>query len=356
MRSTVFLLLVGLLGLNTCVKEITFEVDKIGGQLVVDGLFTNDTSTQVVRIGRAALQDRIPIPVQDAEVSIINGEGWEAYYSESAEKPGTYLLPFGRMPAEPGQSYHLRVRLANGTIYESIPEVMPAAPGRLERSYYELEKRAVVKEGAILTEELFINIRADVDLTAAPAAPYFLRWDVEEVYKLSPTDFPDPFGFTPPPCYVYVYTSGDDLNLYDSRENAPARLTNFALGSQRIDNTFIEKHWFSVYQRSLTLAAFAYFNKIDQLLANTGTIFDTPPAPVPGNMRNVQQADEEVLGYFTVASSQVQRFATYRFDIPIEMEDECLYNSWKPSSMDYPRRCLRCETVRNSTFVRPDFF
>lgn len=356
MRNSIYLVLFCLISLSNCIKEITFPVEKIGGQLVIDALFTNDSSTQVVRIGRAAFQDRIPIPVQDAVVSIVNGDGFEAFYTESDEQPGTYLLPFGSMPAEAGQSYQLRVLLTDGSTYESSFEEMPTQPGNLEQVYYEFENRQVLNEGAILTEELVINIFADVDLSQAPAEPYFIRWDVEEVYKLSPTDFPDPFGFIPPPCYVYVYTSGDDLHLYDGRANQAARLTNLSLGFQEIDLTFVEKHWFSVYQRSLTPEAFDYFNKIDQLLANTGTIFDTPPAPVPGNFRNIQQVEEEVLGYFTVASSQVKRFATFRFDIPVELEDECLYRPFKPSSEDYPRRCLRCETVRNSTFVRPDFF
>ncbi|HKK76688.1 MAG TPA: DUF4249 domain-containing protein [Saprospiraceae bacterium] len=356
MRNSILFLFFCFLSLNTCIKEITFPVDKIGGQLVIDALFTDDSSTQVVRIGRAAFQDRVPIPVQGAVVSILNGDGEEAFYTESNEIPGTYLLPFGSMPAEVGQSYQLRTLLTDGSQYESAFEQMPAQPGNLEQVYYKFENRQVLNEGAILTEELVINIFADVDLSQAPSEPYFLRWDVEEVYKLSPTDFPDPFGFIPAPCYVYVYTSGDDLQLYDGRANQAARLTGLPLSFQEIDETFVEKHWFSVYQRSLTPESFDYFNKIDQLLANTGTIFDTPPAPVPGNFHNLQQAEEEILGYFTVASSQVKRFATFRHEIPIELLDECLYQSWKPSAEDYPRRCLRCETVRNSTFVRPDFF
>lgn len=345
-----------MLSMPACIKEINFEVEKIGGQLVVDGLFTNENTTQMIHLGRAAFQNSIPLPVQGAQVSIVNGLGKEAFYTESDDRPGTYLLPYDSMAAEIGQSYQLRIALPNGTLYESDPELMPAQPGELSKVYYELGRRQILKEGSNLTEELIINLLADVDLSQAPAEPYFIRWDVEEVYKLSPTDFPDPFGFLPPPCYIYVFTSGDDLHLFDGRMKRPAPLNRLPLGFQRIDQTFVEKHWFSVYQRSLSVGAYNYFKKIDQLLANTGTIFDTPPAPVPGNIHRVERSEEEVLGYFTVASSQVKRFPIFPYELPVELENTCRYSPFKPSPDDYPRACLRCETVRNSTFVRPDFF
>ena len=74
-------------------------------------------------------------------------------------------------------------------------------------------------------------------------------------------------------------------------------------------------------------------------------------------MYNVDDAEEEVLGYFEVASGSVIRFVTFRSDIPFEQALECQYDpglGFNPNN--YRDYCINCLLIRNSTLIRPDFF
>ncbi|MEO0339149.1 MAG: DUF4249 domain-containing protein [Bacteroidota bacterium] len=340
----------------SCIDPIEFETERVGGELVIDGMFTNEPVTQTVKVGRAAFRARIPIEVSNARVRIYNGDGDFADYQENMENRGTYELPAGVMPAVIGQSYYLEVITPDDEVYVSTPEIMPSQPGTLDTIYYEFGTERTVDENAIISEDQVIRIFGDVDLSQAPDEPYFLRWDVEEVYLLSPTDFPDPFGFIPPPCYVSVFTTAADLLLYDGTNKTPTVLDGIPLGQQVVDRAFVEKHFFSVFQRSLSPEAFEYFDRVDQILNTGGNIFDTPPAPIPGNFTNTSNPEDIALGYFSVVSSEVKRLRTFLTDLPIPLSRECLYTGDRMFVADYPAYCTDCLRLRNSTLVRPPFF
>jgi hypothetical protein len=348
-----------LLCLNTfaCVEQIDFPVERTGGQLVVDGGITDSEEAQFVKLSFTAESDRVPVPVEDAQVKIFDDLGQSEDYFHDGETPGTYALYGNVVQGRIGRTYYLQVILSDGRVYRSAPEKMPSHPVSMESIDYDFSIQEKVSETSIISQDLHIDVFMDVDLSEAidQDQEVFLRWDVEEVFLLTPTDFPDPFGNVPPPCYVYVYTSATDLRLFDGSENRSTRLNDLQVASRAIDFSFREKHYFSVYQKSLTQEAFQYWRKVDALLSNNGNIFDTPPAPLPGNMYNVNDPEEEVLGYFEAASQRVIRFKTYREDIPLDQILECQYSPAKFYSQ-YPDYCLDCLTIRNSTYRRPDFF
>lgn len=349
------ILLILFLILPSCVEQISFPVRRLGGQLVVDGSITNLDGSQVVKLSFTSNSARIPEPINDAQIRIFDDEGNSEAYIHDEKHPGTYILPSNTVKGEIGRTYYLEINLSDGRVFRSVPEKMPAHPAKLDSIYYDFSIQQEVSESAIISEDLYIDAFINVDLSEAGREDLFLRWDVEEVFLLSPTDFPDPFGSVPPPCYVYVYTSDDDLNLFDGSKNKPAFINSLQIASQKIDYGFREKHYFSVYQKSLSRESFEYWKKIDALLSNVGNIFDTPPAPIPGNIYNVNDKEDEALGYFEAASVSEIRFRTFRDDIPVDQILECKYEVYKSFS-DYPDYCLNCLTPRNSTYARPDFF
>lgn len=349
------LLLLLCLMASACVEQIDFPVERAGGQLVVDGGITDSGGQQYVKLSFTSESDRVPVPIEDAQVKIFDDRGQSEDYFHHEEDPGTYLLYGNQVKGEIGRTYYVQIILSDGRVYRSVPEKMPAHPVRMESIDYDFSIREKVGETSILSEDLYIDVFIDVDLSAATEREIFLRWDVEEVFLLTPTDFPDPFGNVPPPCYVYVYTSATDLQLFDGSENRAAALQGMQVASRAIDFSFREKHYFSVYQKSLTPEAFQYWRKIAALLSNTGNIFDTPPAPIPGNIYNINDPTEEVLGYFEATSQSVIRFRTFRSDIPVDQILECQYSPSKFYN-EYPDYCLDCLAIRNSTYRRPDFF
>lgn len=343
-----------LLLFSSCIERINFPVERVPGIVVIDGTLSNEDGLQEVRVGLTAASARVPIPVSDAQVRLYDGQGNFENYVRDFTKEGTYILQGERLKGEIGKTYFVEVELANGETYRSRPERMLEQQAILEDIYYDFSIEKESNGQGIVFENLFINAYIDVDMSQADSS-FFLKWDVEEVFLLTPTDFPDPFGYIPPPCFVYKYTSAADLNLFDGFQNKVERLQRLKVGRQLVDWTFREKHYFTVRQRSMNQEAFEYWEKADNLLSSVGNIFDIPPAPLPGNLYNVNDPDEEVLGYFDVSSTSLKRFRTFRNDIPIDQILECLYSPAKRFDA-YPEYCLDCLSVRNSTHTRPDFF
>lgn len=85
-----------------------------------------------------------------------------------------------------------------------------------------------------------------------------------------------------------------------------------------------------------------------ELVNNTGSVFDTPPAPIRGNIQNVNDPDEVVLGNFEVANVKLTRIYTTQADVPFFIPEVCTYSPTRRLD-DYPKTCLRCSEFENSS-------
>jgi hypothetical protein len=112
---------------------------------------------------------------------------------------------------------------------------------------------------------------------------------------------------------------------------------------------------FSVYQTSLTPDDFEYWRKVQLLLSQAGSIFDTPPAPIEGNISNEQNSKEIVLGFFEASNVTIDRFAVFPFNIPFYIAQPCTYVPGKPDEF-YTKECLDCLSLPNSTLEQPVWF
>ena len=67
-----------------------------------------------------------------------------------------------------------------------------------------------------------------------------------------------------------------------------------------------------VQQMSLSANAFRYLKLIEDQSENTGTLADTPPAPIKGNVKNTKNSNEIVLGYFSASAVSEIRYMMNR--------------------------------------------
>ncbi|MFZ5999848.1 MAG: DUF4249 family protein, partial [Bacteroidota bacterium] len=182
------------------------------------------------------------------------------------------------------------------------------------------------------------------------------KWSLEEAFLLSPTDFPDPFGTIPPPCFVVQNPDPQRVTIFDARETTKTTIENLLVCSRILDWSFLERHYFTVYQSSITDEAYEYWRKVNVLANQVGSIFDTPPALIVGNVKNAANPDEMVLGFFQAANQTYSRFFTTRDDITFPFNPEQCTFDGSYNSLDYPTRCIDCTSVRNSSYSRPDYF
>ena len=57
----------------------------------------------------------------------------------------------------------------------------------------------------------------------------------------------------------------------------------------------------------MTRDAIEYWRKVNILANQVGSIFDTPPAEINGNIKNLNNQDEKVYGYFQTVNETYHR-------------------------------------------------
>ncbi|MFL0682181.1 uncharacterized protein DUF4249 [Algoriphagus aquaeductus] len=357
-------LLIVLVLFNSCVEKIEFDLDRLDRErLIVSGTLTDLAETQFVYLSQTTSNARqpfledgdkglftlndLPRPVSRARVRLHSRElglSWE--YRET--KPGTYELS-GFLPPRPGLEYELEIWVQE-KVYRSQPQRMPEVVGEDQLSFS--FERARLENNP---EAALIAIATEVTLPNQTGG-YYLRWTVEEVYFWDLTFFPNPFNTPPPPCYVTEISDAARITLVNGDLlNRPGAVSSQILAKRLVDQSFLSRHYFNVKQLSITKDAHDYWRKVRQLVNNTGSVFDIPPAPIRGNMYHVDDPEEVVLGYFEVAKAKITRIYTTRADVPFFLEEVCEYVPGKRAT-EYKPTCLSCNVFPNSTSQQPEWW
>jgi hypothetical protein len=342
--------LVGIILLAGCIQPIDLATDYIGGQIVISGAISNDPDDpQYLDIGITAETTRLPLPVDDAVAYLFDNQGTRVPYTFIGN--GRYKLQ-DNFRGVPGVSYRLEVTLSDGRFYQSEPEKMPWQTASLDaKGQFKIVQLTDI-EGAVTSRPL-IDITADIQLPEDENL--YLRWSMSEVYIRNPTDFPDIFNSIPPPCYISGEVDPQRIALFNGAENSTKKLVDFQLGQRLVDNTFLEKHYIIVQQHSITFEAYDYWRKTDLVANRTGSIFDTPPAELLGNLKCITNPGQKVYGYFEARNTATDRFYTLPSDISVYIEPFCYYVPDKPLYL-YAPECLDCLSLPNSSWQRPDWF
>ncbi len=324
-----------------CVAPIEVKTERDAGQLVIDGFITDGQGPHKVRLSRTSNKKQLSEPVVGALVVLRDHLGQSELLQETAE--GVYTHIGDNIKPVSGGAYHLEITLGSAK-YATRPDTLPALVGS-DTAWFRVSRR----NGLQVVDVLAASTLPKSD------KPLFIQWVVEEVYLFSPIDFPDPFNSIPPSCFVFAMADPQRLNLYDGRQFNATFIEQHLLAQRDVDHTFLERHFFNIYQRSLSEPAFRYWFQVDQVANQSGSIFDLPPAPVLGNGFRVGDSSEQVLGYFAAVKEDTTRFNTYRADFPDIWMDPCIYERFKPIER-YPRECVNCLEQRGATYEKPPYF
>lgn len=342
-QAVLFLVMVG------CLEPIGVATEDASGQVIITGQVSTIEHRTEVNVAQTAGADRKAEPLSGCAVRIVDdlGNFWDC--NERAE--GLYK-PLGLIGL-PGRTYHVEVRIPGGEQYRSEPEKMSAVIGT-DELVYDFSDEAYIDADGTPSTALFINFRSRVNLQQ-PEAPYYLKWTVNEVFLLVPTDFPDPFGVVPPSCYVTRTTDPQRVVIFDgSRKESLDR--EFLIATRLADRkSFHSKYSAYIYRSSVTPAAYEYWRKVGVLVSSVGSIFDTPPAEIDGNIFKPSDLSETVYGFFQASNETYRRITLQPGDMPYTAIEYCEYNNAKFLN-EYPGECLNCLNFANSSFFEPELF
>lgn len=284
-KSFLFLLIVVATG---CVDPFTTKTERITERIVVEGGITNQAPPYSVTLTKTANfsqnLDGIPRHISGATIKVCDGEGNCIPFFEVSN--GHYQTATNAQRGQIGKTYHLEVTTADGKRIASFPEQLNSSPPIL-RGYSEYDPETVLQDGFTVY----------VDTDDPPSERNYYKWETENYYPYS-----ERFCFTRFYERNIQYIASDKNVDGNIISRAPVEVV--ALSSS---STFVVQ----VYQLAITANAYEFLDRIKKQANTSGSIFDPPPTFLRGNLYNVEDDSDEVLGYFIVAGAS-------RIDIVID--------------------------------------
>ena len=317
-KRLVYGLLFLLLG---CVEPYKLKVEDGPQLLTVEGILHTGPGPHLIRITRSSTYGGtnrgLIQPVLGAVVEITDNEEQKVSLEENLSSKGNYFTPQG-FRAEVGKSYTLKIQTREGQTYTSQPERVESVPpieNLLIRTVtIPVEGKTNPRSGVQLISEFkdpadqknyyFFRISPIIHILQARPDLYVIRETREPAPK--------------PCCYVCYRTEAvENQGLFIAQDNDFNGLT------ARIPGAFIEDEGLRFVQRlrvdlkqySISEEAYQFLRFVKQQTEIKGSIFDTPPATIRGNMSNINDPEEVVLGYFISAGESVKRIYINREDL-----------------------------------------
>ncbi|MCY7353098.1 MAG: DUF4249 domain-containing protein [Cytophagaceae bacterium] len=293
--------------------------------IVVEGVITDADQPQFILLSRSkgdSLTGRPGYqPINGARVEVLVDSTQVVSCQQTA--PGLYQLPDG-FRGRPGHRYQLRFTLTNGTRYASSVETMPAVPP-IQNVYDRFNAQSIPTDKFGIFQaanDVFIDLQDPADVRNYYRWDWML-WERQEVchscqngeYYINDAKgnlledcIPDPksFGYVMPifrdyvcrtPCWEILFSA--QLKLFADIYTDGGPLTEWRVA--QIPYYQYTPCLVEIRQLALTAGAYRYYKLLDDQTQKTGSLVDTPPAPLVGNVRNLTNEREHVIGYFTAS-------------------------------------------------------
>lgn len=328
---------------TSCIDEITFETERSGGQLIVDGGIYNHEGPYSLELSMTNEELALPVPISGAKIELVDGNGTREFYTES--HPGVYTIPGNLIKGERGETYHIEMTIPDGRKFRSIPETMPLSNGQTETIVEATAEQEPSASGR-LRDVPAVNIYTNTQLPDSNDELFF-KWDVQSVFSFRENEPTHPLGPQPKTCYVTQSTDPQVVSLLSTDQVETDFIQNKLLVSKRVKALeFYRRHVFSVILSSITERRYNYWSQVDQMINQTGTIFDAPPATVRGNLYNVDDENEIIFGYFEAAVKDTSHSFVTKQDFRIYIPNPCPAHE----------ACNNCLILDNSSLERPHYF
>ncbi len=323
-KYTIYLILI--VALPGCIDPFFPEIDEEQILLVVDGMLTDQEGYHKVRISRStSYSEPAYTPEQGCQVDIRDGEGNTVVLMES--EPGLYEQFVEQSFLRTNTAYQLHIRTTDGKEYLSEADSLLLCPP-VNKLYYEQEVRETYDPDF---PHYGIQFYTDLHIPDKYASNY--RWELEETWEYHA------------PYTIRFYYVGRIMDLgFDSdslmycwkteKVNAIHTISAGHIEGNDVNkiplayvsnqsNRLKVKYSLLVKQYALSNRAYQYWNLLEEQNQESGGLYETQPARIQGNIHNITNPGERVLGFFNVSSVTQQRiFTEESFQFPIH-DFEC---------------------------------
>jgi len=286
-----------------CVDPYYPEFEDNQKSLVVEALITDQPGWQVIYLSRSSPVNEKGIHAEtDAYVSVSDDLGRSTEFME--QDPGAYYAWMTADELGSGITYQLHIVTSSGEVYESEPEMFPSPSPSADSVYWDYETA-----GTSDRTESVNGIRFYLDLKAGADQGRNYRWELVETWEYqaaNPIDYfydgilhewPDSFSY-----HTCWYTGKIEQIFTATTNNAESNtITGYPLNYVSEESSRLATRYsLQVLQYSLNDEAYDYWKRIEVQNQESGGIYERQPDYISGNMYNLNDQEEYVLGFFNM--------------------------------------------------------
>ena len=318
--------------LNACIEPFTPNIGESEGYLVINGTVTDEEGYQFAEISRtSSYSDREYFPLNECEVKVIDGQG-NIFIMENYDN-GQYRTWMDKQYLQKGNRYMLQV-ICDGKTYESEYDSLLPCPD-IDSIYY--KEISIEPDDPTETSKTGLQFYIDYDATGDYAENY--RWEAVETWEYNAEE------------RIFLIYNGIKFDEHDSMYKLDIRILSIFnendrktmdslytcwitrevnsiytyTSHQKIDkkvsglplyvvtnksNRLTIKYSILIKQLTLSSTAFNYWNQLQTQSQENGGLYETQPYQLKGNIKCLDDEEENVIGLFSASSVRTKRFTT----------------------------------------------
>lgn len=282
---------------GACVTPFEIDLNSEKKYLVVEGTLTDIDTDQTINIHETYNfeQNSYNVPIVNLKVEVVVNGSETIHFTEKGN--GNYALPFS-FRIQPGITYKLRIQKPDGTIYESTEEKTTRVVN-IDRIFDEFEVDGIKGDLRNLPANyVYLDFKDNPDTQDF----YLWTWKLWENQLVCRTDYYDYYCTSK--CWEIL--TNKDFNVFsDVYSNGKPTFGKLIakIPFYSFDGALLE-----IKQQAVSEQVYRYFKLVSEQTQTSGTLVDTPPAAIVGNIRNINDPTEPVSGVFSVASTVKQKY------------------------------------------------
>ncbi len=287
-----------------CVDPYNIKSVGYKNSLVVDGFISSDLKQHQVLLSRASTIDASKfIAETGASVAIEDSDGSTINLTEASS--GTYLTPI--LAGIVGHLYTLKIKTSDGKQFSSDQVLLADNPG-IKNIYATFSPDLAIGEG-LGGVQIFLNTQ-----DSSGNANYY-RWEYEYTYEIK-MPYPSTYKWLGGNNIVFRDVAVDHCWGSSSSKSIIIKSTA-GLSEDKVIDQLIQtipgyssnlriRYSILIKQYVLSQDAYKYWHNIQVVNQTQGTLYDTQPGTVAGNIHSTS-GSETALGYFDAGVVKVKR-------------------------------------------------
>ncbi len=374
-KNIIYVFLATIIFALSCVSPYEIRYSTKANLLFVEANLNDYDDDQYIKIGYNVPRDGDPTfeVIENAKVSVFEANTIE--YQTKFSKEGFYKLP-KQFKVKINTPYSLKIALETGEVYTSSNESLIKKAPAIDSLYAVYKTTGINYDNRNLSgHEIYL------DLKDSPSKDdyYLWRWKLYEKRDICVSCYGGRFFTNPLPNGVcsrepsleyygltYDYECNADcwkiifskqLNIMSDKYNNGTKINNRLLGG--IPFLQYRPALVQAEQYLISKDAYYFYNLVSNQAQTTGTLTDSPPAPLSGNIKNRSNPSEFVGGIFSVSSKSVKTFWLERLErtaniIPYGLNDNGRIINLEPRDPLTGRPPLSpCIESKTNTGIKP---